>query len=846
MKVWFKRSVVGAVALFIVALLGLAIFLLTFDPNSYKNQLQELVSERYQRNLQINGDISLSLFPRIGLSVKEVSLSNRDSASVFASIEQARVAVAIWPLLSNHLVVDHVQINGFRAWVTRSAKGVFNFQDLIDEPEEDAPAKSTVATSVPEPPAPQSAQLNIDIAGLELKDGEVHFEDALTGNSGKVTGVQLNTGRVTFDQPFDVSLRGQLIAAKPVADARFQGQALVRLDSKQNSFSAQKLNVQVNGQLAALKAQSITLQGNLAYSATHRLLDARGLSLEVRGTTTGAEPVDNLSATLTAPQLMVDPGRAQLEVQRLSLRASGKTKNDAFDVAFDAPSLSVSPDKARGDTVSGTVKVSGASVLGLAVELSGLGGNARQLTLNQLKIDGTFKQPDQLTRINLASPVRWDAEASELGFTAIKGDVKIDAPTLGSSGFAFPLIGSLLVNVQKQWVSSDLNAVLNGSPLSFSTRVSGFDNPAIRLNLQAEELDFDKLLPSAAKVASSASEAAGEAKAAAVAGKPASNGGKSPVQASQPAKSDTVLDLKVLDNINLVANARVGRLVARGLAASDMVLDVKAEKGRLDISQLAAKLYGGSLSGKASATSKNAFGAQMNLAGVSVGPVMAAMTGHDRLTGVGSVKLNLNAQSASVDGLLASLGGTVQIALRDGAVKGFNLQQTVTEIADVLGKISKGQVSDIGAKYDLSRETRFASLDANLGFVKGVGTISKLAVDAPLLRVTQGSPAMVNLANQTLDVIANVKVVNPPRGQGGPDLGRLKGITIPVRVHGPFAAMDYGVDVKALIAGSARQVIEQGLKDAIQQKIAPDSGSSTKTADPVKDLGKSLKGLIGR
>src|SRR3546814_4841837 len=89
-------------------LVGIGIFLLTFDPNAYKNKLEEIVYNRYQRTLAIKGDLQLSLFPRIGLSVQDVSLSNRNSKETFASVDSARFAVAIWPLMFNRLVVDHV------------------------------------------------------------------------------------------------------------------------------------------------------------------------------------------------------------------------------------------------------------------------------------------------------------------------------------------------------------------------------------------------------------------------------------------------------------------------------------------------------------------------------------------------------------------------------------------------------------------------------------------------------------------------------------------------------------------------------------------------------------------
>src|SRR5690606_23166485 len=110
MKVWLKRVLIGLVVAFLVALVGIAIFLLTFDPNAYKNKLQEIVYARYDITLTIDVDIELLLFPRIRLSVQVVSLSDRGISDRFPSVESARLAVGIWPLMFDRLVVDHVVV----------------------------------------------------------------------------------------------------------------------------------------------------------------------------------------------------------------------------------------------------------------------------------------------------------------------------------------------------------------------------------------------------------------------------------------------------------------------------------------------------------------------------------------------------------------------------------------------------------------------------------------------------------------------------------------------------------------------------------------------------------------
>ncbi|KAG1087992.1 hypothetical protein G6F40_013589 [Rhizopus arrhizus] len=213
MKTWFKRILIGLVVLVVVAVVGLAIFLMTFDPNAYKYKLEELVQDRYHRTLTIDGEIELSLFPRIGLSVQGVSLSEPNSPDTFASIESTRLAVAGWPLLSNSFVVDHVAISGFKARVVRDKEGQFIFSKRVggtpaittapsNPAEALVGAAQTAAQAITSGTLPPSrTNMQIDIAGLDLKYGEVQLQDAISGMAVAVTKINANTGRVTFNQP---------------------------------------------------------------------------------------------------------------------------------------------------------------------------------------------------------------------------------------------------------------------------------------------------------------------------------------------------------------------------------------------------------------------------------------------------------------------------------------------------------------------------------------------------------------------------------------------------------------------------------------------------------------------
>src|SRR3546814_8761710 len=113
------------------------------------------------------------------------------------------------------------------------------------------------------------------------------------------------------------------------------------------------------------------------------LLDVSNLDLAVQGTVRqnklGLPAIKNLNASVAIPELKVDRSRSEFRVQKLALRAKGDLSAQSFDVAFDAPSLAISPDSAKGEPIAGTVKLTGDEVLGVSLGLKGIGGNAQNL-----------------------------------------------------------------------------------------------------------------------------------------------------------------------------------------------------------------------------------------------------------------------------------------------------------------------------------------------------------------------------------------------------------------------------------------------------------------------------------
>ena len=833
MKTWFKRILIGLVVLVVVAVVGLAIFLLTFDPNAYKYKLEELVQQRYQRTLTIDGEIELSLFPRIGLSVQGVSLSEPNSSETFASIDSTRLAVAVWPLLSNSFVVDHVAITGFKARVVRDKQGHFNFSNLVGgmAPVTEAPANPAEALAGAAQSAVQAIangnlpqprnNMQIDIAGLDLKDGQVQLQDAITGMAVAVTKINANTGRVTFNQPFDVRMTARVEGGNPRVDANLTGQALLTLDPSAKRYAAQKLDLRMDGKLPGAEAKSLAMRGNLAFNGQKSALDIAGLEVVFQGDVTDpAARATNVDASVAIPKLAIDPHKSQLQIEKLAIRAKGGVADGPFEFAVDAPALNISPASATGEALTGRVRISG---LDASFGLNGISGNAGELDIKEAKLDSTSKNGERIVKLNFASPLSLNLLQRSGGLSGLRGDVNITDPGLPKGSLQIPVIGSVTADLLKDQATSKINAVLEGGKFDLSADITKLsDSPRVNFALVVDTLDLDKLVPPVA----------------APAPKPPAEGKKDESKPAQPAPApaapaDDSIDLSALVGPSVNGTLKVGKLVVRGLKADDVGASVKLDKGKLEITSLTAGLYGGKLAGALTvdAAQGNQLATKMSLAGIAIEPFLMDLANRNVLSGTGSLALDLKTAGANAYAMKSGLGGTMQLRLRDGAVKGINLTQTLRDLKAAF----KPESQDETVPADTSKQTAFSEMDADLAFTKGVAAVKRLNVVSPLLRVTQGDPATIDFVKSELDLVARARVVNPAADPEGQELIDLKDVTIPVHVKGPFEKPTYTLLWKDAVGAILKRSLENKLREAVTGK-----GKNGAAVD------KALKGLLGK
>ena len=79
----------------------------------------------------------------------------------------------------------------------------------------------------------------------------------------------------------------------------------------------------------------------------------------------------------------------------------------------------------------------------------------------------------------------------------------------------------------------------------------------------------------------------------------------------------------------------------------------------------------------------------------------------------------------------------------------------------------------------------------------------------------------IDVGNSRLDYTAKASVVSTSKGQGGADLEKLAGVTVPVKLAGPFDEVKYEVDYRALASSAATEKakvkVEEGLRNLLRR-----------------------------
>ena len=438
------------IALVSVLLLGFIIyFAINFDPNAYKPLITELVREKKQRELRLDGDIHLMLFPSLGIELGALALSEHASHVEFASAERVQVSLALLPLLRKKLEVDQIVVTGLKANLIRFEDGRINIADLLANSE-------------------QPEQFKLDIGHVATQKATLAFRDDASGR------------RFVFR---DVNLEADRLASSP-------GQTTDAVRSKVKSRFRIGESEQAEVDLATTLAFDLTLDVDKQYYAV------QGLRLESKGQLPGINQfVLNCTGEFSAG-IATESAATEVSVSDLAINVAGTTGQNNLDIELHMPRLSLTPGKVTGDKIAVAAKTSGPQgVVNGRLSISGLDGNISGLRSPALHVELEAVKDDWTIRAMLASPLVSSFSTGQINLPDIEGAVHMRGSSLADTGIDAMFGGRVSIDAMSQNAQADITGQFADSNIEAKLAASAFAQPSLNFEVNIDQLDLDRLLP---------------------------------------------------------------------------------------------------------------------------------------------------------------------------------------------------------------------------------------------------------------------------------------------------------------------------------------------------------------
>ena len=404
------------------------------------------------------------------------------------------------------------------------------------------------------------------------------------------------------------------------------------------------------------------------------------------------------------------------------------------------------------------------------------------LETNQLSLKGFNTRASSAggvlkkTSTNLSGEIGFDLDRQLLTIGVLDVQVQLDDPSLPKEHIEIALSSSqfeLQLN-QRSLSLEDLVLKLNENEFKGQVKVLDYAKPSAQFKLATRKFDVDALLGFEKSSDITVPEA-------------------DPSKPEEPAKDVQIeLPMEMLRSLELDGELSVAQLIAQGLTVNNLLLKVNAAKGVIDIAPLKLDLYQGSLAGSVQVNAQAdqpSYKLVQKLSSFQIGEFLKDFSGDDLVSGAANVDINLTTQGDWLSKIKSNLNGNLAIALKDGALKGFNLRH---KIDTAKAKLKREQLPALN-----QQKTDFSALSLSGVVKQGVFSSQDLDMQAPLIRV--GGKGSANLVEETVDYLVNAKLVATSKGQQSGTADDLKGVAIPVSITGPWLSPKIDVQYDELL-----------------------------------------------
>jgi AsmA protein len=504
-----KKILLISVAAIILCIAALTLFIKIYiTPEKVKAYLIPAAEKAFNRKVDL-GEIDISLFK--GIQVTDFSIKESDEKTDFIACKDFVLKYRFLPLLSRRVVIEELRMDSPRVRIERNHEGTFNFEDMGDREARDE-------EKVKEPDAgPQELPVTLLVDSIRVKNAEFSFLDRkeelpdIKGNLDIDMGIQSLTESEIFTQGTIAVQFDEITVRKP--------------QERQIKDLAAGLTYNVS---IAMKSKDINID----------TLDVRiqEIPLSISGTVINLQTSPEIDLSLSLPGANVED---IVEIIQPFFEKNGLNLSGTVKTELNVTGIPKKPETLR-TSANVTMDKIGATYNNIPVSLNGTVQSdiwtnsivikSADFTLQgvQAIVKGTITNlktsPEMDLTVSIPSVKTAELEKSMKHLIGTKGgplsgnltadfhlkgmpknldslktDGKVTLQKFGLTYNDVPVILDGDFFLKGQSVDINTNIILGKNTASLKGSVNNYlKKPDIKLNLHAEELALDQLIPAGA------------------------------------------------------------------------------------------------------------------------------------------------------------------------------------------------------------------------------------------------------------------------------------------------------------------------------------------------------------
>ncbi|HEY8220155.1 MAG TPA: AsmA family protein [Methylobacter sp.] len=292
-------STIAAVVLLLIVVACILPFLI--NPNDFKPAIIAAVKDKTGRELVLDGELKLSLFPWAGISTEKIALSNAPEFQdrPFATIEEGNIEVRLLPLLSKKVEINRIALKGLVLNLARNNQGITNWDDLTASGINTAPA--AVAVKPDQQPAP--AQTTFSVGVITIENARVDWDDLKTEKHIEVKELNLNADKFVFDESANITASMTALKSGAKSTHAIKLNTELTVNEKLDTFALHHSDLQVTSSGETVPGQSLTTALAIADAA----LDLNQQTAKIHGLQFKSGGVSLAAAEMTGTSIKDNP-----------------------------------------------------------------------------------------------------------------------------------------------------------------------------------------------------------------------------------------------------------------------------------------------------------------------------------------------------------------------------------------------------------------------------------------------------------------------------------------------------------------------------------------------------------